>query len=281
MPLQFEVDFSGEEGSSVGMLKISSWKPKRSLTYGMEVSAVGSESFREGPYVDPQPLACWLLRNWWRLNWEPECPERSEEHNEEWKWAHFMPSVGEGWLWPLITVHSDGVWVYFTSDPSPDADIEAPFKYLGVSGQGQVLREDFETSVDEFVEGVIAHSPCDDPDLPALRDELLQERRDYDLSRLRKIEALFGLDPEVRDGKQILDLYDEMSYLGPKASEEVAMDMGFSGKRSVPKIREVSKDKGFDLDLKDSFGLDRSGVDEASCTTPFVLPSLGGWLWVG
>lgn len=257
MPLQIEVDFSGEENSSVGMLKILSQKPKKRLTHGMEVSKGHNERFREGPYVDPQPLACWLAREWWKLNWEPDCPERSEEDNEEWNWSHSMLAVGDGWLWPHITIHSDGVWIHLNSYPSPD-DYEAPFRFLGATGTVLVLRTDFEKSVDRFVDEVLGHPPCDDPDLPVLWEELSRERRDRELSQLRRMEALLGLDPEILKEDRVHDLYSKLSYLGERASEEVALDMGFSRKRSIPKIREVSKSKGFDLDLNDSFDLDLS-----------------------
>ena len=49
-------------------------------------------------------LAIWFAANWWRLRWEPE----KSEIDIDWEMSHKMGAVGGGYLWPNLTVSSDG-----------------------------------------------------------------------------------------------------------------------------------------------------------------------------
>ena len=61
-----------------------------------------------GANLSAHGLAEWLVWNWWRLRWEPT-DETSER--EGWKDAHDLAGIGGGWLWPNITIHTDGMHV--------------------------------------------------------------------------------------------------------------------------------------------------------------------------
>src|SRR5450631_944255 len=57
---------------------------------------------RRGPLVSGYHAAEWFVWNWWRLLCEP----RSASNG--WDQAHCMASIGEGYVWPNITIWSDG-----------------------------------------------------------------------------------------------------------------------------------------------------------------------------
>ena len=218
------------------------------LSAGIEIPPDGqTATYRDGPYLDPQPLALWLMWNWWRLNWEPES---TRFNNEGWHSAHSMLSIGEGWLWPRITIYSDGVWVSLNSDPSPDGDEYPVFKYIGTSSV-RILRVDFELAVDEFLKTILGHPDFDNPDLPTMWEDLSSERSNQSISQLRKFEALLGLDPDDHDREELMDFYNELKSLGENATEEVALDAGVVGEISAPDIRTLSGLRGFDIDLGD------------------------------
>jgi hypothetical protein len=57
-------------------------------------------------------LAEWLAWNWWRLRWEPR------RYSPSWAMAHRMSTIGGGYVWPNITVASDGERVTLAAQPT-------------------------------------------------------------------------------------------------------------------------------------------------------------------
>ena len=53
---------------------------------------------RTGPLVSAYHMAEWLAWNWWRLRWEPQ------SNAPDWVFAHRMATIGEGYVWPNITM---------------------------------------------------------------------------------------------------------------------------------------------------------------------------------
>ena len=77
------------------------------IRLGAIVLSEGLDGFvdctRPGPRVSGYPLAEWLAWNWWRLTCEP----RRDASDYDWQSAHCLATVGAGYLWPNVTIHSD------------------------------------------------------------------------------------------------------------------------------------------------------------------------------
>ena len=81
------------------------------------------------------------------MRWEPRSA------SPEWNFSHHMATVGEGYVWPNVTVFSDGERIALVAKPSLERK-ETNFRYVGdiavvVSGR------EFESAIDQFVEQVI------------------------------------------------------------------------------------------------------------------------------
>src|SRR5437899_796836 len=92
-------------------------------------------------------LAVWLTANWWRLRWEPE------RSSTDWRLAHTFGAVGHGYVWPDITIISDGERVTLATRPTRGAEWE-PVRYLQ-NWDSTLEAAEFETGIDAFVEEVL------------------------------------------------------------------------------------------------------------------------------
>ena len=108
---------------------------------------------RHGPHVAGYSIAEWFAWNWWRHRWEGGCP-REECAADQWELAHRMPSIGEGYVWPNVTVQSDGAYVLLTSEATRDPRASA-FRYLGAPGLHVVRARDWEAAIDALVDSVV------------------------------------------------------------------------------------------------------------------------------
>lgn len=88
---------SSEERAGFGELSIKAHGIN--LTEGYDAIA---NRLRDGPLVSVYQFAEWVSWNWWRLRWEP----RSKA--SDWEFAHKISTIGGGYIWPNITVFSDG-----------------------------------------------------------------------------------------------------------------------------------------------------------------------------
>ena len=179
-------DGAPEERAGYGILSI--------LTRGAYLSEGFdhySEAYRRGPLVSGYYLAEWLAWHWWRLRWEPR------RRDTDWMLAHRMTSVGAGYVWPNITVFSDGYRTALIAKPSSRPDAK-PFRYTREL-TSTVPASEWEDAVDDFFLHIVARLDADDlktTNLHRLLDDLRAERADPKLAHLRRIEALFGRDPE-------------------------------------------------------------------------------------
>ena len=72
-----------------------------------QVEDLESRTVRSTIRVSAEPIAKWLVANWWRLRWEPE-PVLATE-NLDWLMAHSTAAIGGGYVWPdLVFRGSDG-----------------------------------------------------------------------------------------------------------------------------------------------------------------------------
>lgn len=176
------------------------------------------DGYRKGPFVAGYYLAEWLAWNWWRLRWEPR------RDTDDWRLAHEVNSVGNGYQWPNITISSDGVRVILDSRRSfPEAE---PFRYAGAPPLIVPVRQ-FENAVDTFVSQMAERvRALGDTNLHRLWRDVLVERADPDIAKRRRLEALLGQEPDFGDDQQVESFIQDALRLGAAAVDEVAANAG-------------------------------------------------------
>lgn len=246
---------SAEEKAGFGAIKIVA--DGHCLTEGFDEYA---ESYRTGPLVSGYHLAEWLVWNWWRLRWEP--PRPYAQRTLEWVLAHRMSTVGEGYVWPNVTIDSDGFRSVLTSERSPKHDIGS-FRYFG-GPTVAIPARCLEQAIDGFVSDVLKNlreRRLGDTNLHRLWRDLRSEREDPAAARFRRLEALVGRDPDEADAEEIERHLADAADLGPDALEEVAADVeprtqGPIDMLSAERIEEIAKYQGFDAEPADAVRLD-------------------------
>jgi hypothetical protein len=187
-------------------------------------------------------LALWLAANWWRLRWEPE------RSSTNWRLAHSFGAVGHGYVWPDITITSDGERVILATRPTRGAEWE-PVRYLE-NWDFSISTAEFETGIDSFMEevlGRLAACQVTKTDLNEFWSELRAERADPVLSSIRKLEALAGYDPgEAPDG--FIDaLRARAATDGTGAIDEIAAGFGSDAASAVDTIDQALAANGIEF----------------------------------
>ena len=229
------------------------------LTIGRDAH---TNRFRNGPLVSGYHLAEWLVWNWWRLRWEL----RPESPGADWSLAHCMASIGEGYVWPNVTIFSDGFRTALVSKPSQDPDA-TPFRYVGTP-PFMVSTEVFESAVDVFVRRIIENirkTPLTETNLRLLWRRLTAERENPERVRFRRVEALFGYDPDEADEREVVRCLDDAKQLGEDALFEVAGDTMERAKENrylnimgADYFTDTAQRQGFDARVGDAVTLDAS-----------------------
>ena len=226
-----------EDDATLGELQIS--------VGGTSLTRVATDEGDEqsGPIVPAARLAEWLMWHWWRLRWEPEA------NSIEWSRAHDMACVGGGWLWPNITVTSDGYRVILDTQRSTATETE-PLSHL-VDSVDCVSLAEFERGVDAFIDDVLQRLDARGH-LAQMHRELVQDRENSDVSLYRQIEALLGCDPDDGDPDLINQVIADTKTLGLNATLEMASDAPLSAKR----VRQIAARHGITYNPSD--GIDRN-----------------------
>ena len=175
---------------------------------------------RHKVHLSAYRLAEWLAWNWWRLRWEPQ------KRAPEWALAHRMTTIGGGFVWPNITVFSDGERVALLARPTLSRPNE-PFRY--VADKVLVVRAaSFEDTIDRFVSqvlGQLREEAIADTNLERIWQDVRAERLDPELAFHRRLEALLGSEPDAADDPELLDrLASDAATLGVSGTAELAAD---------------------------------------------------------
>lgn len=205
---------SPEERAAFGLFTLQT--ASQSLTEGFDYFL---NTYRRGPLVSGYHAAEWLAWNWWRLRWEPRSAA------PDWHIAHRMTAIGEGYVWPILEVWSDGVRTTLISHPSAQPDAK-PFRYVGARPT-IVPSTLFEAAVDEFLPRVIGRLRDEgvaETNLDRLWRDVLAERVDPDVAKRRRLEALMGRDPDAVTDDAVEDLLADVGRLGEGAIDEVAAE---------------------------------------------------------
>ena len=238
------------EGAAFGLLEIKA--AGQLLTAAISVMD-NERRYSSGPYVSGYHLAEWLVWNWWRLRWEPRLPLQSLSY--DWDMSHRMPAIGEGYLWPNITIATDGFQCEWTSERS-ESHPASLFYYIGGSPV-TVPATDFVIAVDRFVLFVLDRLNSygiHGSNLQTLWDDLNYERNDQEVARFRRMEALLGFDPDQVAEDQIERWIIDAEALGENALTELAAAT-VSHMLSARQIMEATDTFGFDMDIEDAFRL--------------------------
>ena len=252
---------SAEEKAGFGTITVVA--DGHCLTEGFDEHA---GSYREGPLVSGYHLAEWLVWNWWRLRWEP--PRPHTHRTLEWAFAHRMSMIGEGYVWPNVTIDSDGFRSVLTSERSSERNSGSfrPFRYFG-GPKAFVPAKRLESAIDRFVSGILERlgdAGLDDTNLHRLWRDLRIEREDPAVSCFRRLEALLGRDPDEANAKEVERHLADAAALGEDALEEVAAGaepraQGPINMLSAERIEEIAERQGFDAKPADAVRLDSGG----------------------
>jgi hypothetical protein len=228
---------SAEERATFGLFVIRA--DSASLSEGFDSYLKG---YRQGPLISGYYAAEWFAWNWWRLRWEPR------SSSAEWQMAHDMASIGEGYVWPTITIFSDGLRTALISRPSARRDAK-PFRYAG-SFSTVVESVTFESALDDFVGstlGRLQERGVSQTNLERLWSDVLGERADANLARYRRFEALLGRDPDAVEDGSVTRLLEDAGKLGEQVLQEVAAEAGRGGEvLSAAVFEQLALDQGFD-----------------------------------
>ena len=195
---------------------------------------------REKVHLSAYKMAEWLAWNWWRLRWEPRA------HRDDWVFAHRLTTIGAGYVWPNITVISDGERVALLGKPTQPRPAE-PLRYL--NGFAGVVRAiEFEDAVDTFIDqvrGQLRAEQVGDTNLDDIWAEVLGERADPKAAKPRRLEATLGFDPDGAPSDVIEQLIADERELGERAIVEVAADEGGATDYiTAAVLREVAAARG-------------------------------------
>jgi Zn-dependent peptidase ImmA (M78 family) len=203
---------------------------------------------RQKVYLSAYPLAEWFAWNWWRLRWEPQ------RHSRDWAMAHHMSAIGGGYVWPDITIISDGERSVFVPKPTRSRPAE-PLRYLC---QIPVIvgSSVFEGAIDEFVERVLEQLKAESISTSNLSDiwrDLLEERSSPKIAMRRKFEALLGNEVDEASEDLLERLVRDSSKLGEGGVQELAAARveGASPATSA-QIIEMAERSGFALNPRDA-----------------------------
>ena len=250
-PREHKIDLiDHEETATLGLLVIKT--PSRILTRGFNKKI---RKPREGPLVSAYPIAEWLAWNWWRLT--SEIGERPTDKlaARAWDFSHRVSTVGSGYDWPNISIHSDSHRSYLGSIQSKPDSVRS-FAYYD-SSVAVVSTKALERAMSDFIENTIKlleNKGIRDSNLQCLWRDLKSERVSPDGSCYRAMEARLGFNPDDLNENTIFRILDNAESIGRDALNEVAADEARAGNAahnfpSTETFRNASAEFGVDVSL--------------------------------
>ena len=205
---------SAEERATFGLFAVTA--NDRLLTEGKDVS---QNELRHGPHVAGYPLPNGLCGTGGGFG------GRSGVPSDGWDFAHRMATIGEGYVWPNITIFSDRVQSFLISKPSKSLETTL-FHYIEQDRQ-TVPPDNLEAAIDGFVADILTRlegAKSGEINLYCLWNDLKMEREDCELARFRRLEAQLGYEPDEADEDAIRSHLDDAARLGEEALGEIAAD---------------------------------------------------------
>ena len=197
---------------------------------------------RSRVHLSAYKLAEWLAWNWWRQRWEPHSDA------SDWGMAHRLTTIGGGYVWPNVSIISDGERIMLVAKPTEQNAAE-PLHYIA-DDVVAVRAVEFEDVVSRFIDQVreqLRIEAIETTNLDQVWDDVNYERQEPETAARRRVEALLGYDPDEADASLLERLVMEAKELGEHAVRELAAMS--SGGREVPtanNLREIARCTGFD-----------------------------------
>lgn len=202
---------------------------------------------RSAPLLSAYHLAEWLASNWWRLRWEPR------SNAPGWSFAHRLSTIGEGYIWPDITIFTDGQRTALVTKRTSERP-STPYRYIN-DFAAVVPAQQFESAADQFIEqvrGQLRAENISDTDLDVIWNDVRNERSDPDIAKRRKLEALLGHDPDEADQRKIDQLLSDARELGEGGMNEVAAEAAKSGELLLAAtLHQAAAANGFETSPRD------------------------------
>ena len=218
------------------------------------VHSIESKSVREFVRVPIYPLAEWLAFSWWRLT----CESTPATANVSWFMSHRTASVGHGFVWPNLTISSDGEQIEIRCAPTRASDA-SPIQYLN-EGSLFLSVDEFEREITELIQNTIRRLDdvgLTDTNLHALWRDLSIERGSPSTTRYRTWEARLGFDPEEGPEALIESVGDLARQVGIGAMSEVASALsGRDPSHDLTLVTELAQVQGYRASF-DKLHLDR------------------------
>lgn len=221
---------------------------ERWLTEGHDSIA---NRLRHRPLLSAYHLAEWAAWNWWRLRWEPRSGA------SEWLQTHRIASIGSGYIWPNVTIFSDGERTALVAKPTVERR-ETPFRYIS-DFAAVIPSSQFESGLDEFFEKVLNRLDSEGVQVTnfhSVWQSLCEERGTPKLAKIRKFEALLGVEPDEANQSVLEQLIVDAEEFTLAAVEEIAADHDRSGHATtVSQLKDIARQTGHDVVPKDTVRL--------------------------
>ena len=163
--------------------------------------------------------------------------------------AHSLAAIGGGFVWPDLTILSDGEQILAQVRPT-GGKVWEPIRYME-NWDCPLSVGEFEAAVDSFVESVLARlAGCQfsGTNLHLLWHELRTERRDPETASVRRLEALLGFDAAAAPDALIDELLVNAQAEGRAAVDEVVAGFGSSAPEILKQVDESLSSHGTTLD---------------------------------
>ena len=208
---------------------------------------------RSSVHLSAYHLAEWFAWNWWRQRWEPRT------RAPDWDMAHRMTTIGGGYVWPNISIVSDGERIVLVAKPTEQRAAE-PLRYL--ADIAAVFRAvEFEGAVSRFIEqvrGQLRAEQVEDTNLDHSWADVDAERADPETAKRRQLEALLGKDPDEADPSLLERLVMEAESLGEDAVREMAATSSGGGSvLAAADLQTIARRNGFVTRPRDAVRLQR------------------------
>ena len=216
---------------------------------------------RSSVHLSAYRLAEWFAWNWWRQRWEPPT------HAPDWAMVHRMTTIGGGYVWPKISIISDGELIKLIARPTEPHPAE-PLRYIA-NIIAEFRAAEFEGAVSRFIEqvqGKLRVEGVETTNLDNVWSDVCAERSDSETAKRRQLEALLGFDSDEADASLLERRIIEVAELGENAIREMAATS--SGRGKVPTARDLRQ-------IADDFGFDARQADAIQLRSDVQLPPTG------
>ncbi len=196
----------------------------------------------------PIQLAFWITDNWWRLRWEPVVSDRVDP---SWRLAHELSAIGGGYIWPRLRIWGEDTRVGLACRGDP---LSMNFALRFTKHALVVVNADqFEASVDKFLDRCIDAKSDDKAALSAQYLALREERRDDNVATWRRLEAKLGYDVDGAPDELIRILLGYLEAFGHGGVEEAIV--ACQGEMAVEALEEeikIAKNSGVVCEMHDA-----------------------------